>query len=295
MSCVARVARVIVVFSALKSEPKQESAHHGALLQASVMEPDVTDVTAALPCRELLDLPAVVLQCVAEFLVVRDYAAFAQTCSACHASSAGALHAVVANEVARRLNDGEKISDVLCQKCPNLEVPRGVSSIGRHAFEQCQSLTSIVLPAGLTEIGAAAFNLCFNLTSVVLPSSCKTIGGTAFCSCYALTSIILPSSLTKLGGKSFSSCKSLTAITIPDGVVILEQYTFEKCKALVSATLPANLTSIHDSPFENCTALKSIDLPRSVTFIQKLAFCGCAALDAPSRERIRAICPDAVI
>ena len=44
-----------------------------------------------------------------------------------------------------------------------------------------------------------------------------------------------------------------------------------------------------------CTALKSIDLPKSVTFIQKLAFCGCAALDAPSRERIRAICPDAVM
>ena len=97
---------------------------------------DATTASAALPCRELLDLPAVVLQCVAEFMAVRDYAAFAQTCSACHASSAGALHAVVANEVARRLNDGEKVSDVVCQKCPNLEARRGVSSIGRHAFEQ---------------------------------------------------------------------------------------------------------------------------------------------------------------
>ena len=40
---------------------------------------------AALPRTKFLDLHAVLLQCVAEFMVGRDFAAFAQSCTACTA------------------------------------------------------------------------------------------------------------------------------------------------------------------------------------------------------------------
>ena len=52
---------------------------------------NVVPATTTRPLRELLDLHAVLLQCVVECMLACDYAAFSRTCTACHASSAGAL------------------------------------------------------------------------------------------------------------------------------------------------------------------------------------------------------------
>ena len=122
---------------------------------------------AALPRTTLLDLQAVLLQSMAELMVGGDCAAFARSCTACRAAAAGAVHAVVLNEVARRLKAGKRVGDAICTKCPTLVVPAGVTSIGDFAFEDCTSLTSIVLPAGLKSVGDQVF---FSCTSSPLPA-----------------------------------------------------------------------------------------------------------------------------
>ena len=105
------------------------------------------------PRLKLLNLHAVLLQCVAEEMIARDFAAFALSCTACRDAATGALHAVVLNEVAWRLQAGKQVSDAICRKSPALVVPAGVTGIGGNAFDYCASLTSIVLLAGLTSVG----------------------------------------------------------------------------------------------------------------------------------------------
>ena len=287
-----------------------------ARCEVVVSRSSADDAAEALPCLELAGLPANVLQCVAEAMVVREYGAFAQSCIACRDAAVGALHAVVPNEVARRLDDGDVVDNVLCRKWPALVLPDGVTSVGERAFLGCNSLASIVLPSSCTSVDVSAFRDCTALASVVLPSSCASIGERAFADCLCLSSIVLPegvesigkdaflnctalvaitlpASLAELARGAFSDCTSLTSIAIPDGVVI-EAFTFGHCDTLASVTLPADLTTIKANTFFSCSCLTSISLPDSVTKINRYAFLSCTALDAPSRERIRAICPDAL-
>lgn len=253
------------------------------------------DAPAARPRLTLIRLPADVLQRVAEVMPTREYATFAQLCTACSAAASGALQVVVATEVAKRMGVGEKVGDGICQKCPDLVLPDSVTQIGDGVFQGCSSLTSVVLPAALGSVGDWAFAGCTSLTSAVLPALLTSIGSGAFCNCKNLNSIALPASLTKIGFNAFERCEALTAITIPDSVVSIKRATFLNCTALAFVSLPANLTTVEQRAFINCTALKSITMPgRRVIDIQRDAFFRCVALGAPHRECIRAICPGAV-
>lgn len=243
---------------------------------------------------QLLDLPQELLQGIAEAMLTREASAFSRSNTACQAAASNVL--MLAN-VVQQLKIGKQIGDGIGKtrvgiKSIDLSVSVGIKSIGMRAFYKCISMTSIVLPAGLVTVGLGAFFDCISLTSISMPLSCKSIGPYAFHNC-AFVSITLPIFLTELGHHAFSHCNSLTAITIPDPIDTIYRFTFGDCIALKSITLPAKLITIESYAFEDCTALNSIILPDCVTDIQDLAFTGCVALDAPSRDRIRAICPDA--
>lgn len=47
-----------------------------------------------------------------------------------------------------------------------IEIPEGVTSIGKYAFQNCASLTKISLPASLTSIGENAIDGCDKLSSI---------------------------------------------------------------------------------------------------------------------------------
>ena len=51
-----------------------------------------------------------------------------------------------------------------------MELPAGLTSLGKHAFAGCSSMASIELPAGLMSIGEGAFNGCSSLTLIALPA-----------------------------------------------------------------------------------------------------------------------------
>ena len=64
----------------------------------------------------------------------------------------------------------ESASNTLIVGCKNTVIPESVKSIGDWAFCGCE-LTSLTIPAGVTSIGKHAFDNCFNLSSVTIKCS----------------------------------------------------------------------------------------------------------------------------
>lgn len=79
-------------------------------------------------------------------------------------------------------------------------VPEGVVRIGDDAFLKDADLESIELPSGLKSIGKSAFEDC-DLSSIKLPSDLTTIEDYAFLRCSNLESIEIPSSVCRDSGR----------------------------------------------------------------------------------------------
>ena len=113
-----------------------------------------------------------------------------------------------------------------------VDIPEGVTSIGRYAFFKCSSLSSISLPEGLTSIGNGAFFGCSSLSSISLPEGLTSIEDIAFDGCSSLSSISLPEGLTSIGDYVFDGCSSLSSISLPKGLTSIEYNTFSGCDNL---------------------------------------------------------------
>ena len=121
-----------------------------------------------------------------------------------------------------------------CSGLTSIDIPSGVTSIGRGAFSSCSGLTSIAIPSGVTSIGEYAFNGCSGLISIDIPSGVTSIGERAFYHCCSLTSIVIPSGVTSIGNDVFWNCYALTSIIIPSTVTSIGKGTFKSCYNLTS-------------------------------------------------------------
>ena len=136
----------------------------------------------------------------------------------------------------------------------SIEVPAGLTSIGRYAFTCCSSLASVVLPAGLTSIGVCAFSRCSSLASVVLPAGLMSIDVNAFGGCTSLASVVLPAGLTSIGRYAFGDCSSLASVVLPASLTSIGVCAFHRCTSLASVVLPAGLEDIGVNAFPTgCT------------------------------------------
>ena len=52
-----------------------------------------------------------------------------------------------------------------------LDIPKGITEIGKSAFKSCEALTRVTLPEGLTEIEDGAFSFCSSLASIEFPDT----------------------------------------------------------------------------------------------------------------------------
>jgi hypothetical protein len=204
----------------------------------------------------------------------------------------------------------------------SVEIPNGLTRIGRQAFTFCNALTSVTIPNSVTSIENWAFSDCSSLTSVTIPNSVTSIGGGAFDGCTGLTSATIGSGVTNLGDWVFEKCSSLTTITvaadnttyssadgvlfnkdktiliqypvgnprteytIPDGVIGFFGAAFKDCKTLTSVVIPTSVTGIVYSAFSGCTGLSSVTIPNSVEVIGFEAFAYCTGLTSITCDAI---------
>ena len=159
-----------------------------------------------------------------------------------------------------------------------IEIPEGVTKIGKYAFYGCTSLISIEIPEEVTEIGYRAFSGCTGLTSIEIPKRVTEIGEFAFYGCTSLASVIINSDIIRIANSAFSGCTSLPRIEIPKSVTVIGDWAFYDCTSLPSIGIPENVTEIGVGAFFGCTNLTSIEILERVTEIRDSAFEGCTSL-----------------
>ncbi len=145
-----------------------------------------------------------------------------------------------------------------------VNIPYGVTSIGKKAFARCNNLTEIQVSAGNTHFKSMngilftadgktliQFPAGARLTEYTIPDSVTSIGKGAFSWCN-LTSVTIPNSVTNIGEDAFLSCNSLTSVMIPNSVTSIEEGVFLSCNSLTSVTIPDSVTSIGENVFDWC-------------------------------------------
>ena len=204
------------------------------------------------------------------------------------------------------------------EEVTNLEIPEGVTSIGRYAFAGCSGLTSVIISESVTSIGEDAFYNCLGIksmnylgtisqwyamefenydsnpvhfahslyiqgveiTNLVIPEGMTSIGDWLFSGCRGLTSVTLPRTLTSIGNGTFYECSGLTGeFVIPEGVTSIGKSTFSGCRGLTNVVIPEGVTSIGDNAFYNCKGLSGeFVIPEGVISIGIQSFSGCSGL-----------------
>ena len=132
---------------------------------------------------------------------------------------------------------GTTVTGYIKDKLPEngaIEIPEGVTSIGKSAFEDCKSIKSVNIPSSVTTIGSDAFYGCSELTGA----------------------ITIPAGVTVISSQTFFNCK-LTKITISDGVAEIGKSAFYGCN-FTEVTIPASVTKISAEAFMGCSNLKSV-------------------------------------
>ncbi|GMH71103.1 hypothetical protein TrST_g11321 [Triparma strigata] len=96
-----------------------------------------------------------------------------------------------------------------------VDIPEGITIIGKDSFGCCISLKSITFPKSLTYIGEYSFGYCSSLEEVdLLHTHVRELGTWAFAGCTSLREMKIPDSLQKFGGSVFTNCSKLFPSTI---------------------------------------------------------------------------------
>ena len=117
--------------------------------------------------------------------------------------------------------------------------------------------TDVEIPDGVTRIGREAFNNNDIMTKVTIPSSVKFIGYAAFANCDNLADVTIGGGVTYIGDSAFLGCSALADISLPPSVKVVDRRAFEYCSALVSISIPKSVKSVGADAF-NGSALATV-------------------------------------
>ena len=198
-----------------------------------------------------------------------------------------------------------------------VEVPDGVTEIGKNAFSGNNYIEKVILPKSVTKIGQEAFSACTKLATLNITSEISEIGEGAFknSGLYGIiidgstggddrlqfpekisvigknvfqgvkaTNIYIGSNITKIEEGAFSDCSNLANVNFDDAANLesIGKEAFAKCPSILGINIPDNiakLSTIGDYAFSGCNSLASAVLPDTVSIIGKGAFKDCKALE----------------
>lgn len=100
-----------------------------------------------------------------------------------------------------------------------IDIPRGVLSIGKNAFDGCKALLRATLPDSLQTLDDMAFQNCQKLTEIAVPGGVRSVGTNAFYSCQRIKSLTLGEGVQYIGSSAFYGCTGLADIRLPSTLV----------------------------------------------------------------------------
>lgn len=108
----------------------------------------------------------------------------------------------------------------------NVNLPKGLTLIGKNAFQKCNHIKSIELNEGLENIGDSAF-FGTTLGTVKFPSSLKIINDCAFANCH-IYNLKFNAGLKYIGNSAFALSNEHTeqVLEIPASVIYIGPYAF---------------------------------------------------------------------
>ena len=128
-----------------------------------------------------------------------------------------------------------------------LDIPEGVTSVSKNAFNGCASVTRVNIPDTVTHIGDSAFMNCQMLNGVNI-TSLEAWYAISFESVYSnplghgkylyldgeeVKDIEIPLTVTSLSLAAFYGCKSLNTVKLHSGITSIGSYAFAGCDNLV--------------------------------------------------------------
>lgn len=125
-----------------------------------------------------------------------------------------------------RIADGAFSNENRQSVLENVNLPKGLTLIGKNAFQNCNYIKSIELNEGLENIGESAFSGT-TLETVKFPSSLKIINDCAFANCH-INNLKFNAGLKYIGNSAFALSNAHTeqVLEIPASVIYIGPYAF---------------------------------------------------------------------
>lgn len=158
-----------------------------------------------------------------------------------------------------------------CTWLETLNMPQGVTEIGKRTFGGCKSL-DVELPPQLERIGDKAFYRS-GIKNAILPDTVRFIGSGAFEQTRSMVSATLPMTITAVPERMFYA-SYVERVSLPVGLQSIGKAAFFNCMHLTDLQLPEGLITIEGSAFSGCTVLKEITLPGSLKHVGEKVFGG---------------------
>ena len=170
--------------------------------------------------------------------------------------------------------EGEKILYLVTDKYTSdiVNVPVGVTSIGRYSFYYNGNIKKVVLSSTVTTLDQRAFRGT-SASEIVLNEGLESIGYQAFRDASNLKTITFSSTVKNIGEAAFQ-LSGLASVTIPATVENIEKGAFRDCPNLQTIVIEGNST-VADYVARNCSTLETVILHGdNVTFTgTSQAFC----------------------
>ncbi|GMH54569.1 hypothetical protein TrST_g12186 [Triparma strigata] len=123
-----------------------------------------------------------------------------------------------------------------------------ITKVGDHACLYASILVVVDIPEGITIIGRQSFAGCSCLKDIKFPKSLRYIRFASFSSCSSLEEVdLLRTNVQELGGSAFAGCTSLREMKIPDSLqnefgygLSFGENVFEDCCRLVPSIIKAS-------------------------------------------------------